>query len=152
MMGFPGDWLFHCAGLQLRKSPSLWILFSNHWSQKHCRLPRKGHHRLPRKGHHRLPRKGHHRPPREGHHRLPHKGHLHPSCKGTVLMHRIVQFLNRVRPSNKWPVHQRVYFSYCTNCHIRSLFINGHRLASNHLSCSWMGCRSTTLPLAKWRA
>ena len=46
-------------------------------------------------------------------------------------MHRIVQLVNGVRPSNKWPVHQRVYLSYCTNCHVRALFVNLHRLASN---------------------
>ena len=68
----------------------------------------------------------------------PHKGHLRPPCKGTVLILRFVQFLNGVRPLNKQPVHQwassqQVYFSYCTNCHLHALFVNGHRLhvASN---------------------
>ena len=45
----------------------------------------------------------------------------------SILMLRIVQFMNGVRPSNKWPVRQWVY-SYCTNCHARALFVNGHRL------------------------
>ena len=70
----------------------------------------------------------------KGHHRLPHKGHLRPPCKGIVLVHRTVQFANGVTPSNKWPVHQRVYFSYRTNCHICGLFANRHRLAgSGHI-------------------
>ena len=79
------------------------------------------------------------RPRRKGHNRPPRKGHLHPPRKGTVLMHRIVQFVNGVGSSNKWPVHQRVYFSYvyCTNCHVRALFVNGHRLASNGHVHQW---------------
>ena len=39
------------------------------------------------------------RAPRKGHHRPPHKGHLHPPRKGKVLMLRIVQFVNGLRPS-----------------------------------------------------
>ena len=70
------------------------------------------------------------RPPHRGHHRLPHKRHLRPLRNGAVLMLRTVQFMNGLRPSNKWPVHQRVYFSYCTYCHVRALFVNGHTLNS----------------------
>ena len=72
------------------------------------------------------------RPPCKGHHRLSHKGHLPPPSTGTVLMLRICTVREWSRPSNKWPVHQRVHvFGYCTNCHVCALFINGHRLASN---------------------
>ena len=68
----------------------------------------------------------------------PRQGHLRPPHKGTVLMLRIVQFVNRARPSNKWPaVRQRVYFSCCTNCHVRDLFVNGRRLASNGHVHEW---------------
>ena len=67
--------------------------------------------------------------------RPPHKGHLRSVHKGTVLMLRTVQFMNGLRPSNKWPVCspvcQLAYSSYCTNCHICALFVNGHRLATN---------------------
>ena len=62
--------------------------------------------------------------------RPPDKGHLRPPRKGTVFMHRIVQFVNHVKPSNKRPVHQLVYFSYCTKCNVSAPFINGHRLAT----------------------
>ena len=61
--------------------------------------------------------------------RLPREGHYSPPHKGTVLMLRIVQFVNSLRPSNKWPVHHWVYFYYCTSCHVHALFVNGHRLA-----------------------
>ena len=71
------------------------------------------------------------RPPRKGHHRPPHKGHLRPHHKVSVLMHRIVRFVNRVRPSNKLACSSMGYFSYCTNCHVCALFINRYRLASN---------------------
>ena len=67
------------------------------------------------------------RPPRKDHHRLSHKGHLNLPRKGTVVMLRTVQFVNRLRPQNQWPVHQWVYSSYCTNCHIHALFVNEHR-------------------------
>ena len=69
-----------------------------------------------------------HHPPHKSYHRPPHKGPLCPTRKGTVLMHRIVQFVNGVRPSNKRPVHQQVYFIYCTNSHVCAPFVNGHRL------------------------
>ena len=39
------------------------------------------------------------RAPRKGHHRPPHKGHLRPLRKGKVLMLRIIQFVNGLRPS-----------------------------------------------------
>ena len=79
-----------------------------------------------------------HCPPRKGHHSPPHKGRLHPLRKGTVLMFRTVQFVNRVRQSNKCPVVcQWGYFSYCTNCHICALFVNGYRLASNGHIHKW---------------
>ena len=50
--------------------------------------------------------------------------------KGTVLMIRIVQLVNGLRLSNKWPVDQHIYFSYCTYFNVGALFVNGHRLAS----------------------
>ena len=65
----------------------------------------------------------------------------------STLLLRTVQFVNGLRPSNKWPVHQRIYPSYCIlshscpvhqrahrlpiNCHVRALFVNGHRKATN---------------------
>ena len=51
----------------------------------------------------------------------------------TILMLRIVQFVKRLTHSNKWRVRQRFFTSYiyCTNCHVRALFVNGHRLANN---------------------
>ena len=82
-----------------------------------------------------------HCPHRKGHHRPSHKGHLCPPHKGTVLMRKIVQFVNRLRPSNKWPVRQRVYStcSYSTNYYVRAraLFVNRDRQATSGHVHEW---------------
>ena len=39
------------------------------------------------------------RAPRKGHHHAPHKGHLRPPRKGKVLMVRIVNFVDGLRPA-----------------------------------------------------
>ena len=62
--------------------------------------------------------------PRNGHQRPPHKSHLRPPHKGTVLMLRIVQFMNELRPSNKCRIQQWFFSSYCTNCHVHALSVN----------------------------
>ena len=75
-------------------------------------------------------------------------GHLRPL--------RSVKFVNGLTPSNKWPVRQRVYSSYCIlshswpacqrafsiaiKRHVRALFVNG------------MGRRSNTFLSTTWRA
>ena len=69
---------------------------------------------------------GHQCPPHKGHHRPPHKGHHRPPRKGTVLnMLTNVQIVNGLRPSNKWPVRQRVFLA--TNSHVRALLVNARR-------------------------
>ena len=70
------------------------------------------------------------RTPRKVHHCLSHKGYLRPLCKSKVLMLRIVKFLNGLRPSMGYP-------SYCTNCHVHALFVNGRRLATSSHMHEW---------------
>ena len=80
--------------------------------------------------------------------RPPCNGHLHPPCKVQYLCLEFVKFVNGVRPSNKWPVRQQVYFSYCINCHDCALLVNGHRLATNGDVPEW-GRHSTMLSSPK---
>ena len=56
------------------------------------------------------------RPPHKGHLRPPHKGHLLPPRRSTVLMLRIVQFVNGLRHSNKWRVRPRVLYQLSRSC------------------------------------
>ena len=59
-------------------------------------------------------------------------------CKGTMQRcNELYSSWMDLDHQNKWSVHQQTFSSNCTKCHIRSLFVNRHRLATNSPIYKW---------------